>query len=99
MSTFRGSLYDTFKDRRYAALFLLSLVALALSPVLVPIMAGFGLARAWSAFQMARADRRNRLRYPPLSRDEVRVARSKLQNGMKPLGRPEPRVPDTNLRY
>jgi len=96
MNSFWSNLYDNFKDRRYAAL---AICALVLLPILLPVTALYGLARGWSAFRMARADRRNKLRYSPLSRDELRVARSKLQNGIKPIKRPLPQVPDTNLKY
>ena len=78
MNSFWGNLYDTFKDRRYAALFLIALGALALLPILLPVMGLYVLARGWSAFCLARANRRNQLRYSPLSRDELRKARSKL---------------------
>ena len=78
MNSFWGNLYDTFKDRRYAALFLVALGALVLLPILLPVMGLYALARAWSAFCLARANRRNKLRYSPLSRDELRKARSKL---------------------
>ena len=80
MNSFWGNLYDTFKDRRYGALFLISLGGLVLSPILLPFMGLYVLARGWSAFRLARANRRNKLRYSPLSRDELRVARSKLLN-------------------
>ena len=78
MNSFWGNLYDTFKDRRYGVLFLASLAALVLSPVLLPVMRLYVLARGWSVFCLARANRRNKLRYSPLSRDELRKARSKL---------------------
>jgi hypothetical protein len=78
MNSFWGNLYDTFKDRRYATLFLIALGALALLPILLPVMGLYVLARGWSAFCLARANRRNQLRYSPLSRDELRKARSKL---------------------
>jgi hypothetical protein len=76
-----NNLYDSFKDRRYAALFFIALGALALSPILLPVMGVYGLAWGVSAFRLARANRRNKLRYSPLSRDELRVARSKLMKG------------------
>jgi hypothetical protein len=63
---------------------------------------GVGLVAAawtWRVMRRARADRRERLPYSPLSRDELRVARSKLRNGMAGPERPVPRVPDTDLRY
>jgi len=75
-----SNLYDHFKDRRYAALFLIALVGLVLSPILLPMVGLYVLGRGWSAFRLARANRRNQLRYSPLSRDELRIARSKLLN-------------------
>jgi len=78
MNSFWSNLYDRYKDRRYAALFLATLVALVLSPILLPVMGLYGLARGWSAFRLARSNRRNKLRYSPLSRDELAKARSKL---------------------
>jgi hypothetical protein len=78
------NMYDSFKDRRYAALFLIALGALVLSPILLPVMGLYVLARGWSAFRLARANRRNKLRYLPLSRDEMRVARSKLLKDRNP---------------
>jgi len=99
MNSFWGNLYDTFKDRRYGVLFLVSLAALALSPILAPVMGLYFLGRGWSAFRLARENRRNKLRYSPLSRDELRAARSKLRNGMKPINRPAPRSLDTFLKY
>jgi len=72
------SMYDRFKDRRYGGLFIFALSALVLLPILLPVIGLYFLARGWSAFRLARANRRNKLRYSPLSRDELRVARSKL---------------------
>jgi hypothetical protein len=86
MNSFWGNLYDTFKDRRYGVLFLVSLGALVLSPILLPFMGLYVLARGWSAFRLAQANRRNKLRYSPLSRDELRVARSKLLNNQSRRG-------------
>jgi len=99
MNSFWGNLYDTYKDRRYGILFLASFGGLVLSPILLPMMGLYVLGRGWSAFCLARDNRRNKLRYSPLSRDELRVARSKLRNGMKPIHRPAPRAPDTFLKY
>ena len=99
MSPFWGNLYDTFKDRRYAALFLVALFGLALSPVLVPVLAIYGLSRAAGAWARSRENRRNRWRRAPLSRDELRVARSKLRSGSPLVLRPVERVPDVNLKY
>jgi hypothetical protein len=86
MNSFWSNLYDTYKDRRYGVLFLASLVALALSPILLPAMGLYFLGRGWSAFRLAREDRRNKLRYSPLSRDELRVAQSKLLNNQSRRG-------------
>ena len=86
MNSFWGNLYDNFKDRRYGVLFLASLVALVLSPVLLPFMGLYVLARGWAALRLARANWRNQLRYSPLSRDELRVARSKLLNSQNRKG-------------
>jgi hypothetical protein len=86
MSSFRSNLYDHFKDRRYAALFLIALGSLVLLPILLPVMRLYVLARGWSVFCLARANRRNKLRYLPLSRDELRVARSKLLNNQNRRG-------------
>jgi cbb3-type cytochrome oxidase subunit 3 len=99
MNPYWSNLYDHFKDRRYAALFLIALGGLVLSPILLPAMGLYFLGRGWSAFRLARENRRNQLRYSPLSRDELLAARSKLRNGMKPINRPAPRVPDTFLKY
>jgi hypothetical protein len=58
-----------------------------------------GLAWGFLKFRQARMRDRERLRRGPLSRDELRVARSKLRNGMKPAEHPAPRAPDTWLKY
>ena len=63
---------------------------------------GIGLlALAWGFlnFRRAQARKREKLRRTPLSRDELRVARSKLRNGMKPINRPAARTPDVDLKY
>jgi hypothetical protein len=99
MNSIWDNLYDRFKDRRYGVLFLVSLVALVLSPILLPVMGLYFLGRGWSAFRLAQENRRNKLRHSSLSRDELRVARSKLRNGMKPVNRPVPQAPDTFLKY
>jgi hypothetical protein len=57
------------------------------------------LAWAFLKFRQARIRSREKLPHGPLSRDELRLARSKLRNGMKPIQRPAPRTPDTNLKY
>jgi len=99
MNSIWDNLYDRFKDRRYGVLFLVSLVALVLSPILLPVMGLYFLGRGWSAFRLAQENRRNKLRHSSLSRDELRAARSKLRNGMKPVNRPVPQAPDTFLKY
>ena len=59
------------------------------------------LCLVWCLVKFCQAWRRGeeKMRREPLSRDELRVARSKLRNGMKPMRRPAPRTPDTNLKY
>ncbi|HTY86882.1 MAG TPA: hypothetical protein VMB80_05400 [Candidatus Acidoferrum sp.] len=119
MSLFWDRFYDTFKDRRYGALFLCALVfllagfaglallgvafdGLGLESYWRDLLPGFGiLMLAWGILKFRRAQTRSRARLlpSPLSRDELRVARSKLRNGMKSINRPAPRVPDTNLKY
>ena len=76
MNSFWGNLYDTFKDRRYGVLFLVSLVALVLSPILLPVMGLYFLGRGWSVFCPARGG--GGVQNSPLSRDELRAARSKF---------------------
>ncbi len=58
-----------------------------------------GLAWGFLKFRQARTRSREKLRRGPLSRDELRVARSKLQNGSIPIVRPAPQNPDTDLKY
>lgn len=119
MSSFWDNQYDHFRDRRYAALFWSTLMALigllALAVFIAAVLSEFGmqeyflealpgigiLGLAWAFLKMrqARIRSREKLRHGPLSRDELRVARSKLRNGMKPIQRPAPRVPDINLKY
>jgi hypothetical protein len=88
---------------------------LALGAIIAGILSEFGmqeyfletlpgigiLALAWVflKFRQARMRSHEKLRHGPLSRDELRVARSKLRNGLKPINRPALRVPDTNLKY
>jgi hypothetical protein len=72
-------------------------------PEYVPgVLPGLGLLiLAWGILKFRKAclGNRGKLRRGPLSRDEWRMARSKLKNGMKPIQRPAARVPDTNLKY
>ena len=88
------NLYDSFKDRRYGALFLTSLVVFfgllilgavvyALDvqkyfPYALPWIGLLIAALIWRGVGRARAERQNRLGLSILSRDELRVARSKL---------------------
>ena len=119
MNFFLDNIYDSFKDRRYGALFLSamltffgslvvgvivfrSLQEVGLEEYYLEAFSAIGLLYlAWFIWMWRRAWKRNRekLRFGPLSRDELRIARSKLRNGMNPSHRPAPRVPDTNLKY
>lgn len=88
---------------------------LALGALIAAVLSGLGMPEYfWEALPgvgilvltvaflkmwQAQTRSREKLRHGPLSRDELRVARSKLRNGTKPIQRPAPRVPDTNLRY
>jgi len=119
MNPFRPHLYDDFKDRRYAALFLATLATclglLILGVIVFAVAASYGVQKyftimlpgigllavawIWRVVRRVRANHRQQLRNSPLSRDELRVARSKLRNGMKPFGRPAPPAPDTDLKY
>ena len=91
----------------FGALVLGSLLAALLSECgmqayVLDVMPGVAiLALAWAILKFRQARRRSRekLQRGPLSRDELRIARSKLRNGMRPIHRPAPRVPDTNLKY
>jgi hypothetical protein len=65
----------------------------------LPGIGFLGIAWAFLKFWQARKRSREKLRYGPLSRDELRVARSKLRNGMKPIIRAAPQPPDTDLKY
>jgi len=53
----------------------------------------------WRLIRRARKNQRERSKFAALSRDEVRVARSKLRNGSSPVIHPLVRVPDTDLKY
>ena len=107
--------YDGFKDRRNGGIFWSTLLAIIASFVLggaiglfnlqmyfLYLLPGIGLlvlARGFFAFRRAQAWRREKLPRGTMSRDELRVARSKLLNGMRPIRRPASRAPDTNLKY
>ncbi len=72
---------------------------------------GLGLvltALAWRWIRAVRRNRRERLKYSNLSRDELAKARSKLKNQTKPVKfraverpskRAAPQAPNTDLRY
>jgi len=66
------------------------------------VLAGVGLLGLvlgiWK-FRRAQLRRRAKSRHPPLSRDELRVARSKLRNGSSPGIRSTVRGPDMDLKY
>lgn len=49
----------------------------------LPALGLFLVAWGWKAIRQARECRREHLQRPPLSRDELRVARSKLMNDRK----------------
>jgi hypothetical protein len=119
MNSFWDNQYDRFKDRRYAALFWSTLMALigllALGAFIAAVLSEFGmqeyflealpgigilgLALGFLKFRQARIRSREKLTHSRLSCDELRVARSKLRNEMKPIIRPGPDVPDTHLKY
>jgi hypothetical protein len=119
MKSFWANAYDSYKDRRYAVLFVSSLLlflglllgAAFLEAVLreygheeyfwdiLPFAVGLVLASGILKLRQVAREHRDKLRRGPLSRDELRVARSKLQNGMKPISRPAPRPPDMDLKY
>jgi uncharacterized membrane protein YeaQ/YmgE (transglycosylase-associated protein family) len=115
MNSFWTNLYDSFKDRRYGGLFLSTILAviglLVLGaatgvfnhriyfPYMLPGVGLLVVSWIWRLVRQSRSDRRNKLRNGLLSRDELRVARSKLRNGMKPIHRPAPKAPDTFLKY
>lgn len=69
------SLYDRFKDRRYGALFLVAF--LAPFAALLVLIAG-GLTFLCRGISAALAPGPAHPRFPPLSSDELRVARSRL---------------------
>jgi hypothetical protein len=93
MDFFWTNVFEYFKDRRMAGVFfgtLLALVGLIIAGVIVyqilgdkvvyllPVAAAFFLISAARAILRARARRRNRYKSSPLSRDELKKARSKL---------------------
>ena len=66
------------------------------------VLAGTGLLGftlgLW-IFRREQMRRRTKSQHPPLSRDELRVARSKLRNGSSPGIRSTVRGPDMDLKY
>lgn len=68
-------------------------------PYLLPGIGLPVLALGILKFRQARIRNREKLPRGTMSRDELRVARSKLRNEMNPIKRPAPRAPDTNLKY
>jgi len=107
--------YDGFKDRRNGGIFWSTLLAIIVSFVLAGVIGLFNLqtyflyllpgiglfilACGFFTFRRAQAWRREKLPRGPMSRDELRVARSKLGNGTRPSQRPASQAPDTNLKY
>jgi hypothetical protein len=68
----------------------------------MPALPGIGIllvALSWRIIRRARTRWRERLKYPPLSRDEIRKARSKLRNEKRPMRQAAPRAPDIDLKY
>lgn len=89
MDHFWGNVFDYFKERHIAGMFLRALFVLGLlaigfaafypgSMYALPAMGLYLLWRLARAIQQARARWRNRYRSSPLSRDEIQKARSKL---------------------
>ena len=70
---------------------------------LIPVSAGFGLLFiGWvvRGIFLMRKRSRERLRFPPLSRDERRKARLKLLKGVKPIKyNARPPAPDSYVKY
>ena len=69
------NLYDRFKDRRHGAVFLAALLAPFVA-MLVLVVGAFALA--FRGIARALVPGPQRPKFPPLSSDELRVARSKL---------------------
>jgi hypothetical protein len=119
MKSFWEHVYDDVKDRRYAVLFVTTLMVffgLLIAGVFLealfrefgmqeyfweglPAVAVLSLALGILKFCRVWKESQERALRGPLSRDELRVARSKLRNGMKPIGPPAPKAPDTDLKY
>lgn len=93
MNSFWKNLYDSAKDRRYAVLFVTTLVLGSVSAVLGsklerwlkngtvdkwPLLAFLGIASIAIPIQFFRRDKRGGWKRQPLSSDELRAARSKL---------------------
>ena len=78
------------------------LQAFAQEEYVLQVLTGVGLlGLAWGFWKFRQKLMRHRAksRHPPLSRDELRVARSKLRNGSSPGIRSTVRVPDMDLKY
>ena len=56
-------------------------------------------ALSWRLIRRTRKNQRGQSKFAVLSRDEVRVARSKLRNGSSPVIHPRVQAPDTDLKY
>jgi len=56
-------------------------------------------ALSWRLIRRTRKNQGVQSKFAALSRDEARVARSKLRNGSSPVIRPSVRVPDMDLKY
>jgi len=99
---FWSSLMALFGGLVLSAFIAALLFGLGMQEYFLEALPGIGiLFVAWVVlkFRQARARSREKLQHGPLSRDELRIARSKLRNGMRRINRPASRVPDTNLRY
>ena len=85
------------------ALLFQAVCAFDLQRYLIPISASFGLLLlAWivRGIFLMRQRSQERLRFPPLSREEKRKARSKLLNGMKPIKHDvPPPAPESYVKY
>jgi uncharacterized membrane protein YfcA len=94
MNSHWSNLYDSYKDRSYGGLFWSTILAIIASLVLGAaiglfnqqiyfpyLLPGIGLLAAawiWRGLHRTRAEQKKRLQHSPLSRDELRKARSKL---------------------
>lgn len=97
MDFFWGNVFDYFKERRLGAVFLASLAMVIGLLLLGTVFGNFPwawpmfftglgimlLVLIWRAIRQARAGRSNRYKSSPLSRDELRKARSKLMRAKR----------------